>query len=132
MPSIATEPGGIAKLLALSSTVKPAAFEKVTLNVSAAGPVFWIDARNADGSWAPLTGTVKIVSGAMLSVTPGGVPVMVISTAACATRFGSVDDVAVIKIGTVPLCEPGAGVAVTFPFASMLTVQPAGASAVIE
>ena len=71
MPSIATLPGGIAKLLALSVTVKPEAFENVTLNVSAAGPIFWIDARKAEGSCAPPTGTVNTESVAMLNVTPG-------------------------------------------------------------
>ena len=67
--------------------------------MSAAGPRFWIVARKAVGSWAPLNGTVNSGSGATAKVMPGCVGVIVTSTVVCATRLGSVCDCAMIWIG---------------------------------
>ncbi len=98
--------------------------------MSAAGPRFWIEARKAVGSCAPLNGTVNCGSVATVKFMPGCVGVIVTSTVVWASRLESVCDWAMIWIGYVPLCRPGAGVAVTLPLLSIVTVQPGGALAV--
>src|SRR5579871_4999171 len=133
MPTVATDPAGIVAAVLLSSTVKPAGtLLKLRLNVSAAGPVFWMDARNADCSCAPFTGTENWLSAVTFKFTPGVVALNVIITGACAARFGSLCEIAVTHTGKVPLCNPAAGVTVTLPLVSMKTDQPGGASALIR
>ena len=52
--------------------VKPAGtFEKLSVNVSAAGPRFWTEARKAVGTSAPFEGTEYTASCATLSAKPG-------------------------------------------------------------
>ena len=74
-------------------------FENVRLYVSAAGPRFWIEARKAVGSCAPLNGTVNCGSVATVKWMPGCVGVIVTSTVVWASRLESVCDWAMIWIG---------------------------------
>ena len=60
---------------------------------------------------------------------PGCVAVIVTLKVVCASRLELVCDCAMIWIGYVPLWSPGAGVAVTLPLLSIVTVQPCGALA---
>ena len=66
----------------------------------------------------------------VLTVTVTCVGVRVTLTVVCATRSGCFVDCATSWIANVPLCRPGAGLTVTLPVLSMVTVQPGGAWAV--
>src|SRR5262249_706983 len=93
----------------LSSVKPPGTLANARLKGAAAGPLLWMTAWKAVGTWAPLNGTVNIGSGCTARVMPGTVGVMVTLTVVCATNSGLVVDWAMTWIGYVPPWRPGAG-----------------------